>query len=73
MLHAFTNDYLDKVPLDKLKEFERAYLSLLKAHHSHTLAKLAAGEWSEEIQNILETGAQNLAQTYFVTYAGNMY
>ncbi len=66
ILYASISGYLDKVPLTKVKQFEKSYLSLLKAQHSPILARLAQGEWCEEISTVLATEAQNLAKTYFV-------
>jgi len=64
ILYASTNGCLDKMPLAHVKEFEKAYLALLEAQHSATLAKITAGEWNDEVIQILSTEAANLAKTY---------
>lgn len=64
ILYASTNGYLDKVALTSVKEFEKSYLALLEAQHSATLAKIAAGEWSDEITQTLATEAENLVKKY---------
>jgi F-type H+-transporting ATPase subunit alpha len=66
ILYASISGYLDKVPLAKIREFEKTYISLLKAQHSHILARLAAGDWSEEISSVLATEAQSLAKSYYI-------
>jgi F-type H+/Na+-transporting ATPase subunit alpha len=65
ILYASISGYLDKVPLAKVKEFEKTYLSLLKAQHGPILARLVAGDWSDEISNVLATEAKDLAKTYY--------
>lgn len=64
ILYAATNGYLDEIPLASVKKFAKAYLTLLAAQHSATLAKIAGGEWSDEIMQVLTTEAKNLAKTY---------
>lgn len=67
ILYASVHGYLDKVPLDKIKEFEISYLTILKAQHSKALARMAAGEWSEELSLLLATEADILAKTYIIS------
>ncbi|MEM7055539.1 MAG: F0F1 ATP synthase subunit alpha [Bacteroidota bacterium] len=64
IIYASTKGYLDKVPLASIKEFEKSYLALLVAQHSATLAKIAAGEWTDAITQVLATEAANLAKKY---------
>ena len=64
MLYASTSGYLDKIPLARIKDFEKAYLLLLTAQHSTILARIANREWSDEIRQLLTVEAQTLARTY---------
>jgi F-type H+-transporting ATPase subunit alpha len=64
ILYASISGYLDKVPLNSIREYEKSYLSILQAEHSDILAKLTAGEWSEEIRQVLTDQAILLADTY---------
>jgi len=64
ILYASTNGYLDRISLNQVTEFEKSYLSLLKSQHKGVLAKIAAGEWSEGIAEILAEEAKNLAKLY---------
>ncbi|ACE05517.1 ATP synthase F1, alpha subunit [Candidatus Amoebophilus asiaticus 5a2] len=64
ILYASTNGYLDKISLSQVTEFEKSYLSLLKSQHKGVLAKIAAGEWSDGIAQVLAEEAKNLAQLY---------
>ncbi|MEM7383104.1 MAG: F0F1 ATP synthase subunit alpha [Bacteroidota bacterium] len=64
ILYVSTSGYLDGIPLSRVKEFEKAYLLLLTAQHGATLARIAQGEWSDAIMQVLTEEAQNLARTY---------
>jgi F-type H+-transporting ATPase subunit alpha len=64
ILYASTNGYLDKIPVSQVKEFEKSYLSILKTQHSGVLVKIAAGEWSDGIIQVLAEEAKNLAKLY---------
>ncbi|NMM47164.1 F0F1 ATP synthase subunit alpha [Marinigracilibium pacificum] len=64
IIYASTKGKLDKVPLDRVKEFEYEYLDLLKAQHSNVLESLKAGKFDDEITSTLGTVAENLAKKY---------
>lgn len=64
ILYAATSGYLDNIPLARVKEFEKAYLLLLTAQHSATLSRIAKGEWSDEIMQVLTAEAKNLVKAY---------
>ena len=63
-IYASTKGYLDKVPLNKVRDFEKEYASLLSANHKETLASLAAGKLDDAITDTLEKVAQDLAKSY---------
>ncbi len=64
ILYISTQGYLDKVPLEHVKEFEETYLNLLAAQCQDTLAKIAAGEWNEDITKVLTKEAEKLTEKY---------
>ena len=64
IIFASTKGFLDKVPETKVKEFEKEYLSLLKAQHGQILTDLRAGKYTDEITNTLGTVAKELASRY---------
>lgn len=64
VLYASIAGYLDKVPIPRVKEFEKTYLDLLKSLHAEILNEIAVGHWSDEIAAILATEAEKLALTY---------
>lgn len=64
ILYISINGYLDRVPIERIKDFETNYLDILAAQHDSTLAQIAAGTWNDEITNVLTTEAERLASTY---------
>ncbi|XWN35721.1 MAG: F0F1 ATP synthase subunit alpha [Roseivirga sp.] len=64
ILYISVQGYLDKVPLDKVKEFEATYLHLLAAQHQDTLAQVAAGTWNKAITQVLAQEANILIERY---------
>ena len=63
-LYASTKGYLDKVPTAEVKGLEKRYMDLLASQHRDTLDKIAAGQWSEEVANVLAAEAKNLTKKY---------
>ncbi len=59
-----TRGLLTNVPLEKVKEFEADFLSYLEIHHKDLLRKLKAGELNNEMTNILENSAKEIANKY---------
>lgn len=64
IIYAGTKNLLRKVPVDKVKEFERDYLELLNASHRDTLDQLKSGKISDEITDVLEKVAKDLSARY---------
>ncbi|MFN3951447.1 MAG: F0F1 ATP synthase subunit alpha [Thermaurantimonas sp.] len=64
IIYAGTRNLLSKVPVDKVKEFEKEYLEYLDAKHRDVLDKLKAGQFSDEITSVLEKVALELASKY---------
>lgn len=64
IIYAGVKGLLRQVPISKVKEFERDYLSVLNAQHKDTLAGLKAGKFTDELTNVLEKVARDLASRY---------
>ncbi len=64
IIFASTKGYLDKVPLDKVKEFEKEYYMVLKAKHQDVLDSLKAGKLEESATETLKSVATDLAKRY---------
>jgi F-type H+-transporting ATPase subunit alpha len=64
IIYCGTKGLLREVPLNKVKEFEADYLSILEAKHKQVLVDLKAGKLTDEITNVLETVAKDLSKKY---------
>jgi F-type H+-transporting ATPase subunit alpha len=53
-IFAATNGYLDRISIERVTEHLDALTARLHAEHSELLAKIAAGEWSDEVQDQLK-------------------
>jgi len=64
IIYAGAKNLLRKVPVNKVKEFERDYLAYLNATHKDTLNALKAGKFTDEITDVLEKAAAEIAAKY---------
>ena len=64
IIYAGTKGLLRSVPVNKVKEFEASYLSVLRAQYSSTLADLKAGKYTDEITAVLDKVAREVSSTY---------
>ena len=53
-----------KVPVKKIKEFEKEYISFLHSKHQNVLDDLASGKLTDEITSTLKTVAADLSSKY---------
>ncbi|HEX6224386.1 MAG TPA: F0F1 ATP synthase subunit alpha, partial [Chryseolinea sp.] len=58
---ASTRGFLDKVPVEKVKEFEQDYLLLLRSQHTKVLENLRAGKLEDQDVELLKKVAQEVA------------
>jgi len=64
IIYAGSKNLLRKVPVDKVKEFETDYLEYLNVKHRDTLDQLKAGKFTDQITNVLENTANEIAAKY---------
>ncbi len=64
ILYCGTKGLLRDVPVNKVREFEAEYLAFLESKHKNVLNDLKAGKLTDEITNVLETVAKDLAKGY---------
>ncbi len=64
MIYVSTKGFIDNVPIDKVKEFERNFLDMLRSKHADALKTLAAGKLEESVTNTLASVAEDLAKEY---------
>lgn len=64
VVYAGTKNLLRNVPIDKVKEFEKDYLTYLKAKHRDELDTLKSGKLTDEATQALEEAAKEIASKY---------
>jgi F-type H+-transporting ATPase subunit alpha len=64
IIYAGSKNLLRKVPVNKVKEFERNFLEYLNAKHRDTLDALKAGKFTDEITDVLEKAAVEVSSKY---------
>jgi len=64
IIYCGTTGLLKDVPLDKVKSFEREYLEFLDLKYRDVLDKLREGTLNNEITDVLEKVATELAAKY---------
>ena len=64
IIYAGSKDLLRKVPVEKVKEFEKDYLEFLNAKHRDILDTLKAGKLTDEVTDTLEKVAKEVSAKY---------
>lgn len=64
MIYLGTKGMLNKVPVNKIREFEAEYIQYLENKHSDVLKNLGAGKFDESLTSVLETVAKELLAKY---------
>lgn len=59
-----TNALLRHVPLNKISEFETEYIDYLNLNHKDIMERLATGEYSDEITDVLTKVAKEFSDKY---------
>jgi F-type H+-transporting ATPase subunit alpha len=64
IIYLGTKGLLQKVPVNKIKEFEAEYLSYMENKHKDTLNALKAGKFDDTLTAVLENACKELADKY---------
>jgi F-type H+-transporting ATPase subunit alpha len=64
IIYASTSGLLDKVPLERVKEFEKEFIQLLSSQYATTLSDIRAGKIDESVIKVLKEVASQLASKY---------
>jgi F-type H+-transporting ATPase subunit alpha len=64
IIYVGTKGLMQRVPISKVKEFEKEYLTVLEAQHTSVLADLKAGKYTDEITDTLGKVAREIADRY---------
>ncbi len=64
IVYASTKGLIDKVPVDRVKEFETDYLTVLAGQYGDTLKALRAGKFDDSLTSVLEKVAKEVSAKY---------
>lgn len=65
MIYCGTQGLLDKVPMDKVAEFQKQFLQLLHARHqADVLDQIKAGQLTDDVTAKLRAAALEIAGQY---------
>jgi len=64
IIYVGTKGLLSSVPVNKVREFETDFLSILEAKHKNVLNDIKAGKLTDEITAILDHEAKELAKRF---------
>ena len=64
IIYAGSKNLLRNVPVNKVKEFEKDFLSFMNNKHRATLDALKAGKLTDEITDVIETVAKEVSAKY---------
>lgn len=64
MILASTRGYIDRVPVNKVKEFEKEFIELLRAQNKQTLVNFRAGKFDDADVDLIKKVATELASKY---------
>jgi F-type H+/Na+-transporting ATPase subunit alpha len=64
IIYVGTKGLIQRVPVAKVKQFEKEYLNVLEAKHADVLVALKAGKYTDEITDVLTKVAKEVADKY---------
>ena len=64
IIYAGTKNLLRSVPVNKVKEYEAAYINELEVSHKDVLERLRKGEYNDEITAVLDRVATDVAKRF---------
>ncbi len=64
IIYASTKGLMDRVPVEKAREFEKEFLTILRTSHPEALATFKAGKLDESATSTLEKVAKDVSSKY---------
>ena len=64
IIYAGSKNLLRNVPVERVKEFETAFLATLKKKHKKDLAELKAGKLTDNVLDTLNTVSQETSKAF---------
>lgn len=63
-IFASSRGYLDNVPVERVREFEKEYLQVLNQKHKNVIDELSAGKLEDSLTDVLKEVAIEVAKNY---------
>jgi F-type H+-transporting ATPase subunit alpha len=63
-VYAATNGYLDRIKVDRVEDFLADLTDSVRGNEPDLLKEIAAGEWSDDVQNKLGTAVERFAEDF---------
>jgi F-type H+/Na+-transporting ATPase subunit alpha len=60
IIYLGTKGMLNKIPTERVREFEKQFLSYMESKHRNALDAMAAGKWGDEQSNAIESAAREI-------------
>ncbi|KAB2810113.1 F0F1 ATP synthase subunit alpha [Phaeocystidibacter luteus] len=64
IIYLGTKGMINKVPVDRVREFEVAFLEYMESKHGDALQAIAAGKWTDAESKAIEAGAREVLPNY---------
>ncbi len=64
LIYASTRGYMDKVPLNKVKEYEKEFLIIMTTQHKDVMDSLRSGKLEEHTLEVLKKEAGDMAKKF---------
>ena len=64
IIHAAGQGYLDDLPIEQLRDFERYLIEYLDAHHRQLMDRLERGDWSRRVRRALPEAVENCRKAF---------
>jgi F-type H+-transporting ATPase subunit alpha len=64
IIYLGSKGLLAKVPVDKVRQFEQQFLTMMRNAHADTLAALKRGEFNDQLTDVLEKVAADLSKNF---------
>lgn len=64
IIYLGTKGMLNKIPVNRVREFEKQFLSYMESKHKDALTDIAAGKWGDAQSNAIEAAAKEIIPTF---------
>jgi F-type H+-transporting ATPase subunit alpha len=64
IIYLGTKGLLAKVPVNKVRQFEQQFLTMMRNAHADTLEALKRGEYNDKLTAVLEKVAADLVKSF---------